>query len=135
MTLNASSGAIEFTGDIVPTADLTYSLGSSTRAIENLWVQTIAKSGVPGVFELTASQGPQIDSNTTGNFQVTHQGTNGRFISDVTGIAFFQNPGGAPVGVAQQTGGAATAGATYTATEQGMLNRLYTAMRNYGLLT
>lgn len=37
--------------------------------------------------------------------------------------------------VAQQTGGALTAGATYTATEQGMLNSIWTALRNYGLLT
>lgn len=37
--------------------------------------------------------------------------------------------------VVRQTGGAATAGGTYTATEQGMINRMYTALRNYGLLT
>lgn len=37
--------------------------------------------------------------------------------------------------VVRQTGGAATAGATYTATEQTMLNAVYGAMRNYGLLT
>jgi hypothetical protein len=33
------------------------------------------------------------------------------------------------------TGGAATAGATYTATEQGMLQKVYDAARNFGLLT
>lgn len=37
--------------------------------------------------------------------------------------------------VARQTGGAATAGGAYTATEQTMLNTVYTALRNYGLLT
>lgn len=37
--------------------------------------------------------------------------------------------------VVQQTGGAATAGATYTSAEQGMVNRMYTALRAYGLLT
>jgi hypothetical protein len=37
--------------------------------------------------------------------------------------------------VARQTLGAATAGATYTATEQGMLQRVYDALRNYGLGT
>jgi len=37
--------------------------------------------------------------------------------------------------VAQQTGGAATAGGAYTATEQGMINRMYSALRAYGLLT
>jgi hypothetical protein len=37
--------------------------------------------------------------------------------------------------VAQQTGGAATAAASYTANEQGMVNRMYTALRNLGLIT
>jgi hypothetical protein len=37
--------------------------------------------------------------------------------------------------VVRQTGGAATAGASYTAAEQGMINAMYTALRAYGLLT
>ena len=37
--------------------------------------------------------------------------------------------------VARQTGGAATAAATYGANEQGMVQRMYDALRNYGLLT
>jgi hypothetical protein len=37
--------------------------------------------------------------------------------------------------VARQTLGAATAGATYTATEQTMLQKVYDALRNYGLGT
>ena len=45
-------------------------------------------------------------------------------------LGFFS---ASPLG--QQTGGAATAGGTYTATEQGMLNRAYAALRAYGLLT
>lgn len=45
-------------------------------------------------------------------------------------INFF---GGVPAG--QQTGGAATAGIAYTSTEQTMLNKVYSAMRAYGLLT
>jgi len=48
-------------------------------------------------------------------------------------VGFFG--AGVGAGVAQQTGGAATAGATYTATEQGMINRMYSALRNYGLLS
>lgn len=35
----------------------------------------------------------------------------------------------------QQTGGAISAGPVYTATEQGMLNTLWTALQAYGLLT
>lgn len=37
--------------------------------------------------------------------------------------------------VVRQTGGATTAGVVYTATEQGMLQRVYDGMRNLGLLT
>jgi hypothetical protein len=37
--------------------------------------------------------------------------------------------------VVQQIGGSATAGAVYTSTEEGMINRMYTALRAYGLLT
>lgn len=39
------------------------------------------------------------------------------------------------VAAAQQTGGAATAGATYTATEQGMLQKVYNALRTFGYLS
>lgn len=45
-------------------------------------------------------------------------------------LAFF-----GVAGAGQQTGGAATAGGAYTATEQGMINRIYTALRTYGLLS
>ena len=45
-------------------------------------------------------------------------------------VGFF---GATPVG--QQTGGAATAGGAYTATEQTMLQAAYDALRAYGLLT
>lgn len=44
-------------------------------------------------------------------------------------IGFFNT---APV--VQQTGGAATAGGSYTATEQGMIQRMYDGLRNLGLL-
>lgn len=133
--ISLQSSLISVTGNVVPASDLTYNLGASGKAWANLWVETIGKASVPGVFELITSQGPLIDSNTTGNFQVTHQSTNGRFISDATGIAFFQNPGGSPVGVAQQTGGAFTFGATYTAAEQAKCQVMWNALRAYGLLT
>jgi hypothetical protein len=38
-------------------------------------------------------------------------------------------------GVSQQTGGAAAATGSYTGNEQGMINRMYAALRNYGLLS
>lgn len=37
--------------------------------------------------------------------------------------------------VIQQAGGAATAGASYTTTEEGMLNKCYAALRSFGLLS
>jgi hypothetical protein len=45
-------------------------------------------------------------------------------------LGFFGVPA-----VARQTGGAAIAGTSYTSNEQTMLNRVYAAMRNLGLLT
>lgn len=53
-----------------------------------------------------------------------------RLRMNTTGVGFF---GAAPV--AQQTGGAATAGGTYGATEQTMLQRVYDALRNLGLIS
>jgi hypothetical protein len=45
-------------------------------------------------------------------------------------LGFFGVPS-----VPQQTGGPATAGSSYTSTEQDMINAMYTAMQAYGLLT
>lgn len=129
------TGNVSLTGNLAPATDDTYALGASGKAWAALWVDTIARTSVPGTITMVPSQGVQIDSNTTGNVLITHGSTGGRWISDATGIAFFPVVGGTPTGVAQQTGGAATAGGTYTATEQGMLNRIYTALRAYGLLT
>ena len=56
--------------------------------------------------------------------------TTSRIHIDGTGIGFFGvNP------VTRQTGGAVSADATYSATEQNMINTMWTALRNYGLLT
>lgn len=53
-----------------------------------------------------------------------------RFSWDGTGVSFFnQTP------AAQQIGGSATAGGTYTATEQAMLQKVYDALRTFGLLS
>ncbi len=45
-------------------------------------------------------------------------------------LSFFGAAGGT-----QQTGGSATAGAIYTATEQAMLQKVYDALRTFGLLS
>lgn len=63
------------------------------------------------------------------NFALS-QSNGSQVMSWLNGIGFFG------VGsTVQQTGGAAVAGAVYTATEQGMINRMYNALRAYGLLT
>lgn len=62
----------------------------------------------------------------------------GNFIVDITNnlslqsnkLAFF----GAPA-VVKQTGGSLIAGSSYTANEQDMINKMFTALKNYGLLT
>lgn len=78
-------------------------------------------------------------NGSNGNYQPLHVEssnlqlkylTTKRIEINVTGIGFFNV---APV--AQQTGGALTAAATYAANEQTMLNRVFTALRNYGLIT
>ncbi len=53
-----------------------------------------------------------------------------RILIDSVGLSFFN-----VATVARQTGGAATADLTWSANEVAMLNTLWTAMRNYGLLT
>jgi hypothetical protein len=63
--------------------------------------------------------------------QITSAGTdNTRIRIDGNGLGFF-----GATAVVKQTGGAATADLTYDATERDMINRMYTALRNYGLLT
>lgn len=53
-----------------------------------------------------------------------------RIKADNTGIGFL-----AAAPAAQQTGGAATAGAVYTAAEQSMLQKAYDCLRTFGLLS
>jgi hypothetical protein len=94
--------------------------------------QLDSSGGVPAVdwqnrYLINSSSNNVIDWE---NGQLFDANTSTLLITFTNGLSFF-----AAAAVAQQTGGAATAGVLYTATEQGMLNRLYTAMRAYGLLT
>lgn len=59
------------------------------------------------------------------------------YSNGTTAIAFTQNTLGflGKTPAAQQTGGAATAGGTYGATEQGMLQKAYDCLRTFGLLS
>jgi hypothetical protein len=122
--------------------------GSSNTAVQSDGGQWLVKTGANSV------KGIQVRRNSSGQsaalFETQDEngnplwslGGNGRDVSLDTVVgtkwgllsthkqAWF---GADPV--VQQTGGVATAGATYTATEQGMLDRAYQALRAYGLLS
>lgn len=118
----------------IPDADNSRTLGTTSLAWSAIFTYGLGLTGCPATVNFIVGQGAQLDSNGAGgSIWISHQST-GRFTSDVNGIQFFG--GNVPAGtVAQQVGGAATAGVVYTVTEQGMINRMYTALRNYGLLT
>ncbi len=78
----------------------------------------------------TALQCVGFSGQTANIFEVLNSGFGRVFAAGEDKIGVF-----GVTAVVQQTGGAATAGALYTATEQGMLNAVYAAMRAYGLLT
>lgn len=91
---------------------------------------------------LTQTNGDGIQLNSTsGDITLMSDGgsviiRNGGELDVGISAAFSSNVGFYGLSpVSQQTGGAATAGALYTSTEQGMLNRAYSALRAYGLLT
>ena len=109
-----------------------------------------AKLDLDGTFRLRAYTRGTLQTNDDGDVfantelwdasSFTSVNVNARELVDTDGIAkimkwqgglgfFGQTP------ASQQTGGAATAGAVYTATEQTMLQTAYDALRAYGLLT
>lgn len=79
-----------------------------------------------GVFKQIITSGDQQAANVS-NIKFDNTQINNAKISNV---GFY---GKTPI--AQQIGGALTAGASYTANEQDMLNKVFTALRNYGLLS
>ena len=83
---------------------------------------------VPSRVSLGLNSG--LGGNNAGDISLITSGSTRLRINYNGDLGFF---GVTPV--ARQTLGAATAGATYTATEQGMLQRVYDALRNYGLGT
>ncbi len=137
------SSEIDITGNVVPIADQTYDLGAATTLWNRLHVASIAGDSIAGgVIILDDSAAPvsslQVTSTymaaTTPEFEVLDGHAHTLFMTGVNTLGFFVTGGSGSL-VGQQTGGAATAGGTYTAAEQGMINRMYTALRAYGLLT
>jgi hypothetical protein len=79
---------------------------------------------------LSSGSNSGFGGNNAGDISLITSGSTRLRINFNGDLGFF---GVTPV--ARQTLGAATAGATYTATEQTMLQKVYDALRNYGLGT
>lgn len=80
---------------------------------------------LPGLnVQANISAGGVIEAGSTGSlFAYSMQ-------AGVDTLAFF-----GATAITQQLGGSATAGGSYTSTEQGMINRMYGALRAFGLLS
>jgi hypothetical protein len=115
---------------VVATED--WSLGSyGTRVEFNLGVTGTA--GESPAFYLSGTDGATFNPNNETFFDFLVKSATldiFKVDSSADAIGFF---GVTPV--VRQTGGAATADLTYSSNERDMLNALWTAMRNYGLLT
>lgn len=133
-TAIALAGAnIQVTGDVVPTSTFTQNFGSATYPWNNVTTEYVT-GGISG---LNLNGSPTININAGIGGALSLDGAGGTVGGTGTTIGSASDRVGffAAAPVARQTGGAATAGGSYTATEQGMINRMYSALRNYGLLT
>ena len=122
---------------------LTYtggSLGDSASVVTSLYIDGAPATAVMGGGEYAVyAAGGQVhfggDLEVGGDVRgalLIAQGSGGTPLfadGNLFQVGFF---GASPVG--QQAGGSASAGVVYTATEQGMLNRAYAALRAFGLL-
>ena len=113
---------------VYPAVDVTYDLGASATAWNNLYVQNITRAA-SNVNVSFATDSFDANAASTGGITLSYGGVH-RLKVNSTGIGFL---GTTPV--AQQTGGAFSAGATYTGTEQGMLNKAYACLQAFGLLS
>ncbi len=124
--VSISTTQLTVVGHIVPSADLTYTLGDSTHTWSVLWVENIGMGGVKATITFVpgggATEGLDLESNTTGSVIIGHQNVT-QFISDVNGVAWF----GATTGVAQQTVTGLKGG-------NAALGSLLTALAAYGLI-
>ncbi len=132
-------------GDLVPGTDDTYNLGSSSSRWATVY-GTVVDGGAHGL-GLVSSANINIQPQTGGNIQLDatagsgnvsiaasgsvsllHGGTTAIKV-DTTGVGFLGHATAGP-----QTGGSATAGVVYTATEQAMLQKAYDCLRTFGFL-
>lgn len=122
-TNHTSVAQFDTSGNFIPLASATYDNGSGAALWNNLWCATahaVNWKGFVGATPIgfTDNAGTNLLSFSSG--AVTFSGT-------AWGV-FGTN-------AAQQTGGAATATAVYTATEQSMLQKIYNMGRTFGFLT
>ena len=138
-----TGGAATVTGNLMPSASATYDIGSETVLWNRIHAQWLAGNNASsGIIIADDSASPvnslQITSTysnlNSNSFTVQDTHSHTLFQTDNNVLGFFVT-GGVGALVGQQTGGAATAGVAYTATEQGMLPKAYQALRAYGLLT
>lgn len=118
----ASSG-ISTTGTIFPTVTATDDLGSSSKLYNHVWA-----ANYNGAVQWNGFVGATPISFTDNAGAALMQFASGAVTFNGTAWGVFGT------NAAQQTGGAATAGGTYTATEQSMLQKAYDALRTFGFL-
>ncbi len=153
-TVQASiAGAKTFTSDMtIPDASIT--VGSTTDVFLAAY-KVLRNNVVTGQMD-NNNNGLRLKANAGGNVQIANSTDTMVEVTDAgnviltDGVDFVLASGvGTQVGTAasqklafygaapvvQQTGGAATAGAIYTAAEQAMIQTMYDALRAYGLLS
>jgi hypothetical protein len=132
----SSSQAITASSTKVLYLDLTASGALTVAASYPATAHVRLATVVAGSSMITSVTDNRQSFNICGSFldgiNWTFGSTNGTQIGTATTqkIGFY---GTTPV--VQQTGGAATASSSWTSTEQGMLNRAYSALRSLGLLS
>jgi hypothetical protein len=99
----------------------TLGVPESTGAVLYDYDKNLFNGNINGTFQQIITSGDQQAANVS-NIQLDN--------TKISNVGFY---GVAPV--TQQVGGTATAGGAYTANEQTMLNAVYTALRNYGLMS
>jgi hypothetical protein len=130
-SISLGGANIQTFGDFNPVVTTSFNLGSTAKNWAVLHIGQINGGSSPNISMFCSNDAIGVDSTTTGVWSVTHGGLGGpRFKSDITGIAFFNG-----ATAAQQTGGAATAGLVYSATEQLMLQTAYNCLRTFALLS
>lgn len=121
--ITLAAGGITTTGSIVPTASATDDLGSSTALYNHVWSATAHAVNWKGF----VGGSPIGFTDNAGNAILQFSSGAATFLGNAWGV-FGTN-------AAQQAGGAATATALYTATEQVMLQKAYDCLRTFGFLT